>query len=96
MPTNRTSSSTSSTAGINRKLSEAWFLGSSIGKKRCWVQLELGKKTDSSREKPRRHRAPVTKLPGKAGAQIPDVKTIKEAGSPGVLSGKGARLQHFW
>lgn len=75
----------------NRKLSEALVLGMLDRQKEVlWVQLELGKKPNSSRESRVISRTAYDDL-AKAGAQILDVKTIKEAGSPGVFSGERAR-----
>jgi membrane-bound serine protease (ClpP class) len=75
----------------NRKVNEALVWGMlDPQKKVLWVQIERGKKPNESRE------ALVVSPSGyddlaKAGMQILDVKTIKEAGSPGVFSGERAR-----
>jgi membrane-bound serine protease (ClpP class) len=75
----------------NRKVNEALALGMlDRQNKVLWVQVEMGKKPNESRE------ARVVSASGyddlaKAGAQILDVKTIKEVGSPGVFSGERAR-----
>jgi membrane-bound serine protease (ClpP class) len=75
----------------NNKLNEALVLGMIDRQKEIlWVQVELGKKPNSSRESRVVSRAGYDDL-AKAGAQILDVKTIKEAGSPGVFSGERAR-----
>ncbi len=75
----------------NRKLSEALVLGMLDRQKEVlWVQLELGQKPKLSRESRVVSRTTFDDL-RRAGAQILDVKTIKEAGTPGVFSGERAR-----
>lgn len=75
----------------NNKLNEALVLGMLDRQKEIlWVQVELGKKPNTSRESRVVSRNGYDDL-AKAGAQILDVKTIKEAGSPGVFSGERAR-----
>lgn len=75
----------------NTKLNEALVLGMLDRQKEILlVQVELGKKPNTSRESRVVSRAGYDDL-AKAGAQILDVKTIKEVGSPGVFSGERAR-----
>ncbi|MBI3862220.1 MAG: hypothetical protein HY290_10025 [Planctomycetia bacterium] len=75
----------------NRKVNEALALGMLDRQKEVlWVQVEMGKKPNESRESRVVSRSGYDDL-AKAGAQILDVKTIKEAGSPGVFSGERAR-----
>lgn len=75
----------------NRKLSEALVLGMLDRQKEVlWVQLELGVKPNNSRETRVVSRAGYDDL-ARSGAQILDVKTIKEAGTPGVFTGERAR-----
>jgi len=75
----------------NRMLSEALVLGMLDRQKEVlWVQVELGQKPNTSRESRVVSRSGYDDL-AKAGAQILDVKTIKEAGTPGVFSGERSR-----
>jgi membrane-bound serine protease (ClpP class) len=75
----------------NRKVNEAVALGMLDRQKEVlWVQLEQGQKPNETRETRVVSRAGYDDL-AKADAQILDVKTIKEAGSPGVFSGERAR-----
>lgn len=75
----------------NRKLSEALVLGMLDRQKEVlWVQVELGTKPNTSRETRIVSRAGYDDL-ARTGAQILDVKTIKEAGTPGVFTGERAR-----
>ncbi|MSR59206.1 MAG: hypothetical protein EXS05_16445 [Planctomycetaceae bacterium] len=75
----------------NRKVGEALTLGMLDRQKEVlWVQLERGDKPNVTRETRIVSRAGYDDLV-KAGAQIPDVKVIKEAGAPGVFSAERAR-----
>jgi membrane-bound serine protease (ClpP class) len=75
----------------NRKVNEALVLGMLNRQKEVlWVQLELGVKPNTSRETRVVSRAGYDDL-ARSGAQILDVKTIKEAGAPGVFTGARAR-----
>ena len=75
----------------NNKLNEALVLGMLDRQKEILlVQFETGKKPNTTRESRVVSRSGYDDL-AKAGAQILDVKTIKEAGSPGVFSGERAR-----
>jgi membrane-bound serine protease (ClpP class) len=75
----------------NNKLNEALVWGMLDRQKEIlWVQVELGKKPNSTLDSRVVSRSGYDDL-AKAGAQIHDVKTIKEAGSPGVFSGERAR-----
>ena len=75
----------------NRKVNEALVIGMLDHQKEVlWVQLEKGEKPNESREARVVSRTGYDDL-AKAGFQILDVKTIKEAGSPGIFSGERAR-----
>lgn len=75
----------------NRKLSEALVLGLlDRQKEMLWVHLEHGEKPNATREARIVSRAGYDDL-ARTGVQILDVKTIKEAGTPGVFSGERAR-----
>ena len=79
----------------NNKLNEALVLGMLDRQKEIlWVQVELGKKPNTTRDSRVVSRAGYDDL-AKAGAQILDVKTIKEAGSPGVFSGERAHAYNI-
>lgn len=79
----------------NRMLSEALVLGMLDRQaKTLWVQVELGHGPTATRE------TRVVSESGwadlvRSGAQIPDVKTIKEAGSPGIFTGERARAYNI-
>jgi membrane-bound serine protease (ClpP class) len=75
----------------NRKLSEALALGMLDRQKEIlWVQLEVGAKPNVTRETRIVSRAGYDDL-ARTGAQISDVRTIKEVGTPGVFTGERAR-----
>jgi membrane-bound serine protease (ClpP class) len=75
----------------NRKVNEALALGL-LDRQRevLWVQIVTGEKPNEVRETRIVTRSGYDDL-AKAGAQITDVKTVKEAGDPGVISGERAR-----
>jgi membrane-bound serine protease (ClpP class) len=75
----------------NNKVSEALALGMLDRQKEVlWAQVELGTKPNPSRETRIISRAAYDDL-ARAGAQIIDVKTIKEVGAPGLFTGERAR-----
>ena len=75
----------------NNKINEALVLGLLDRQQEILqVQLELGKKPSTSRESRVVSRSGLDDL-AKTGIQILDVKTIKEARSPGIFSGARAR-----
>src|SRR5579872_1456503 len=75
----------------NPKLNEALVMKMLDRQKELlWVQLELGTKPNTSRESRVVSRNGYEDL-RKAGTQILDVKSVKEAGTPGLFSGELAR-----
>jgi membrane-bound serine protease (ClpP class) len=74
----------------NQKVNEALVLGMLDRQKEIlWVQIERGEKPNVTRETRIVSRAGYDDL-ARTGAQL-DVRTIKEAGTPGVFTGERAR-----